>query len=113
MQESRIQGLARWGLSLTFEDLPGDVVERTKDLFLDTIGCCVAGRGHPAIHAILELSRKMGPADGPCELISFPLSKTSAAFAAMVNGACSHVVEQDDLHNSSMMHPVRLLPTRN
>jgi 2-methylcitrate dehydratase PrpD len=30
---------------------------------------------------------------------------------ALVNGASSHVVEQDDLHNSSMMHPVSWLPT--
>src|SRR5262249_7012947 len=31
--------------------------------------------------------------------------RTSPFLAALVNGAASHVVEQDDLHNSSVVHP--------
>jgi len=30
---------------------------------------------------------------------------TSPLFAALINGAASHFVEQDDLHNSSVLHP--------
>ena len=31
--------------------------------------------------------------------------RTSPFFAALINGAASHFVEQDDLHNSSVLHP--------
>ena len=48
----------------------------------------------------------MGPASGKSELVDASVGTTSAAFAALVNGAASHVVEQDDLHNSSIVHPV-------
>ena len=44
----------------------------------------------------------MGPASGKSEILSLGAT-TSAAFAAIVNGASSHVVEQDDLHNSSIV----------
>ena len=32
-----------------------------------------------------------------------------AAFAAMVNAAASHVVEQDDVHNASVFHPATVV----
>src|SRR5206468_8672504 len=32
-------------------------------------------------------------------------ARTSPFFAALVNGAASHVVEQDDVHNASVFHP--------
>jgi 2-methylcitrate dehydratase PrpD len=46
----------------------------------------------------------MGPADGPCEIL-ISRRGTSALFAAMVNAAASHYVEQDDVHNGSVFHP--------
>ena len=46
----------------------------------------------------------MGPADGPCELLG-SRRRTSPLFAALVNGAASHVVEQDDVHNEAVFHP--------
>ena len=103
---SRLHNLASWATKLRYEDVPPDVIERTKDFFLDTIACTLAGCDHAAIKALAELAKKMGPSSGSCEVIPFPDLKTSPAFAALINGACSHVVEQDDLHNSSMMHPV-------
>ena len=46
----------------------------------------------------------MGPADGPSELL-VSRRRSSPLFAALVNGASSHVVEQDDVHNGSVFHP--------
>jgi hypothetical protein len=108
VKPSRLHHLASWATTLRYEDIPPAVIERTKDFFLDTIACTLGGRDHSAIIALASLTRKIGPSWGPCEIIPFPDLKTIAAFAAMINDACSHVVEQDDLHNSSMMmHPVR------
>jgi 2-methylcitrate dehydratase PrpD len=49
----------------------------------------------------------MGPKSGTSEYF-FRQGTTSAAFAALVNGAASHVVELDDLNNAGIIHPVPL-----
>lgn len=104
---TRTENLVQWSASLRYKDLPDDVVQRTKDFFLDWLGCAVAGRAHPAVKAMERFARKMGPSDGKCELVDGSCKlTTSPMFASMVNGASSHVVEQDDLHNRSIMHPV-------
>ncbi|WP_421722538.1 MmgE/PrpD family protein [Alloalcanivorax xenomutans] len=50
----------------------------------------------------------MGPASGAVQNL-VDGTNTSAYFAALVNGAASHVVEQDDLHNSSVLHPATVV----
>lgn len=107
--ETRIQRLATWAANLRYSDIPPVVVQKTKDFFLDTLGCTIAGRHHPAVMAIARFAVQMGPANGKCELVDGDLKfTTSPAFASLINAASSHVVEQDDLHNSSIMHPVSL-----
>jgi 2-methylcitrate dehydratase PrpD len=50
----------------------------------------------------------MGPSDGKSEdFVNRRL--TSPVFAAMVNAASSHVVEQDDVHNGSVFHPAAVV----
>lgn len=110
--ETRTQRLATWAANLRYSDIPPEVVQKTKDFFLDTLGCTVAGRHHPAVTAMARFAVQMGPSNGKCELVDGDLKfTTSPAFASLVNGASSHVVEQDDLHNSSIMHPVSFRAT--
>ncbi|KAL4777987.1 hypothetical protein BJX76DRAFT_363155 [Aspergillus varians] len=106
---TRTRALVEWAVSLKFDNLPANVVDRTKDFFVDTLACTVAGRDHIAVTSMLEYAKKMGPADGKCEIVGVPGFRTSPAFASLVNGASAHVVEQDDLHNSSMMHPATII----
>jgi aconitate decarboxylase len=104
---TRTEHLATWAANLRYRDIPDDVVQKTKDFFLDTLGCAIAGRHHPAVNAMARFAVQMGPSNGKSELIDGALKfTTSPAFASLVNGASSHVVEQDDLHNRSIMHPV-------
>lgn len=105
---SRTEQLAAWSAGLRYEHLPPAVVAKTKDFFLDWYACAIGGRHHLAVQAIDAFAREMGPGEGPSELLHRP-GRTSAAFAALVNGAASHVVEQDDLHNSSMVHPATVV----
>ncbi|MCC3263724.1 MmgE/PrpD family protein, partial [Paenibacillus polymyxa] len=35
--------------------------------------------------------------------------RTTPLFAAMVNAAAAHVVEQDDVHNGSVFHPAAVV----
>ena len=50
----------------------------------------------------------MGPTEGACEVLPSGAT-TSALFAALINGAASHVVEQDDVHNGSVFHPATVI----
>lgn len=106
-QETRTDRLVNWAAELKYNDIPDDVVQRTKDFFLDTLGCAIAGRSHPAVSAMVRFAAQMGPSSGKSELIDGSQNvTTSPAFASLINAAASHVVEQDDLHNRSIMHPV-------
>jgi 2-methylcitrate dehydratase PrpD len=96
--------LASFLAGLRFEALPRPVVERAGELFLDWVGAALAGRGARPVRALERLAELMGPADGPSELL-VSRRRSSPLFAALVNGAASHVVEQDDLHNGSVFHP--------
>ena len=102
----RTANLVKWTSSLKYSSLPSDVVLRTKSFLLDTIACAIGGQSHPAVQSLLSFTKQMGPRDGKCEYL-FTGGTTSAAFAALVNGAASHVVELDDLNNAGMIHPVR------
>lgn len=96
--------LATFLAGLRFEDLPANVVRRAEDLFLDWLASALAGRTARPVRALEAIATTMGPADGPCEIL-VSRRRTSPFFAALVNGAASHVVEQDDVHNRSVFHP--------
>jgi 2-methylcitrate dehydratase PrpD len=100
--------LAPFLSALRFEDLPEEVVGRTKELFLDWLGCALAGKGASPVRILERFTQKMGPSEGPSEILVSRRS-TSPLFASLVNGASSHVVEQDDLHNGSVFHPATVV----
>ncbi|SDD89338.1 2-methylcitrate dehydratase PrpD [Cupriavidus sp. YR651] len=93
---------------LTLDDVPAPVIERTKDLFLDWIASAIAGKDAPAIRRIQEFAAAMGPRDGDAEVL-VDRRRTSPYFAALINAASSHVVEQDDVHNGSVLHPAAVV----
>ncbi|ESH85466.1 2-methylcitrate dehydratase [Cupriavidus sp. HPC(L)] len=92
----------------TLSDVPPSVVERTKDLFLDWIASALAGKDAPAVRRLQEFAVAMGPQQGPSEVL-VDRRRTSPWFAALVNAAASHVVEQDDVHNGSVLHPAAVV----
>ncbi len=89
---------------LSEDNIPNHVVVRAEELFLDWVGSALAGWTMPPIPLFDAFAKKMGPADGPSEILGNK-GTTSPWFAAFVNGASSHVAEQDDLHNASVLHP--------
>ncbi len=96
--------LATFASALRFEEVPGVVIARAEDLFFDWTASALAGKGARAVEAIERFARSMGPPAGPAEIL-IARRGTSPYFAAMVNAASSHVVEQDDVHNGSVFHP--------
>lgn len=100
--------LAEFLAGLRYEDLPTTVVEYTEELFLDWLGSALASQNRHPIPLFQRYARRMGPASGKSRVL-VDGSSTSAYFAALVNGASSHLVEQDDLHNSSVLHPATVV----
>ena len=96
--------LASFLSKLRYGDLPPAVIERTKELFGDWLGCATLGGGSQSVEALADFAMRMGPADGPCEI--FALRRHSSPyFAALLNGASSHLAEQDDIHRLAGIHP--------
>lgn len=101
---SPTQTLSAFLSAIRYEDLPQAVVARTEELFLDWFASALAGKGARPVAVIDGFAAAMGPRDGVAENL-LTRQRTSPLFAALVNGAASHFVEQDDLHNSSVLHP--------
>jgi 2-methylcitrate dehydratase PrpD len=100
--------LASFLALLRYEDVPLEAVERTKELFLDWFGSALAGRRERPVRILNRCASEMGPSEGPSEVL-ISRRRTTPLFAALVNGAASHVVEQDDLHNASVFHPATVV----
>ncbi len=94
--------LARWAASVTFRDLPDDVVAATKLRVMDVIGLALAGAetefGRSVHNAALALSTP-----GPCRILGFG-DRVGVSTAAFANGAFSQALEFDDTHNESIVH---------
>jgi 2-methylcitrate dehydratase PrpD len=102
------RSLAEFAAGLCYEKLPEPVITRTVELFLDWLGSSLAGRHSRPVNVLGDLADNMGPATGDAEIL--PLGRSSSPyFAAMINAASSHVVEQDDLHNGSVLHPATVV----
>ena len=98
------QALSEFLAALRYADLPQDVVARAKELFLDWFASALAGKAARPVQVLEKFTAQMGPASGPSEVLTSRM-RTSPMFAALINGAASHVVEQDDIHNGAVLHP--------
>jgi 2-methylcitrate dehydratase PrpD len=102
------QVLATFAAELKLADIPAPVLRRTEDLVLDWLGSVLAARTARPVRSIERFALAMGPAEGPSELLTARRT-TSPVFAALVNAAASHFVEQDDVHNGSVFHPAAVV----
>ncbi|AZE67458.1 2-methylcitrate dehydratase PrpD [Pseudomonas synxantha] len=102
------QALCRFLADLTYQQVPEPVLARIEELYLDWLASALASRGAHPIPLFERYAQKMGPSSGPAQVIVNGTG-TSAYFAALVNAASSHLVEQDDLHNSSVLHPATVV----
>jgi 2-methylcitrate dehydratase PrpD len=105
---SPTRSLCEFLAGFTFADVPLDVVRKTKELFVDWLGATLAGKDSGPVRAFTAFAARMGPGSGPSEILP-DRGSTSPLFAALVNGAASHVAEQDDVHNGSVFHPATVI----
>ena len=97
--------LAAWTVELGHDDIPPPVREQGVRTFVNWLGCAVGGAtprdGRP--RACGHRARFPGPATAhrarPRTSGSTPLN------AALVNGISSHVLDYDDTHLKTIIHP--------
>lgn len=95
---------------IRYENLDDQVVDRTKYLLLDFLGCAIRG----------SLSESSGPAlnaaqdhSSSCDAVPVigTTVKCEASFAALAIGIAAHSIELDDVVNSASLHPaVSVMP---
>ena len=94
--------LADFVEKVRYNTLPAEVVQMTKNCFLDWLGCVYAGRNDSGVKKMAEVAR-LSKGDNHSTVIPYR-EKNSAPFAALVNGAATHALEMDDVHRDSVVH---------
>jgi 2-methylcitrate dehydratase PrpD len=94
--------LAAWVSSLTFDDLPRDVVAATKLRMLDVMGLALAGWETPFGRATAAAAVALSP-PGPSRILGAG-DRVSVSAAAFANASCAQALEFDDTHNESIVH---------
>jgi len=104
MFEPTISGrLGAFLARLSYRDLSQSQVNKLKIYFLDWLGSAIAGKTEKPVQIILDVIRDLGGT--PESTLIADQSRGNCLLAALANGASSHVVEMDDLHRESILHP--------
>ena len=95
--------LASWIVNTTWEDVPQSArYEAVRSVF-NWVGCCLGGARHEtterAIAALAEFSGK------PEAMILGRSERLDIMHAALMNGITSHVLDYDDTHLDTIIHP--------
>lgn len=91
-------------VSTEFDDLPSEVVHKTKRFFLNHLGCVLGGKVDAVGDVVVKLVSQLGGAE-QSSIIGYGL-KTSCTNAALANGIIGYALEQNDDHKVANMHPV-------
>ncbi len=95
--------LADFIVGSRFEDLPSDVRAEAARTLVNWAGGCVGGAAHEALEAI---RRAVGPFSGPpVAAVLGRAGRTDPLTAALLNGASAAVLDFDDTHLRTVIHP--------
>ena len=96
--------LAEFAAELSYDDLPAEVVQRTKLLIYDITGVMVRAR-HDAesTKSMIAAVERLGLASGECSVFGDRRAYAPTA-AALVNGTLAHSLDFDDTHAAASLH---------
>ena len=94
LKMSAVRKIAEYVFHFNFQDIPGDVIHRTKRIVLDTLGCAIGGYDSESRFAIEEYIKESGH---PEEATVFGSGlKTSCLNATLANGAMVRYLDYND-----------------
>jgi 2-methylcitrate dehydratase PrpD len=86
----------------TYADLPVSIIAETERSILDWLGSALSGAIEPPARFVQQVVARFGTSN---ESTMFASGRSSAAGAALANGVASHILELDDVHKTSTLHP--------
>ena len=103
MKMQATKSLAQFSSGLKYEDLPSKTVRMAKQCILDWMGVAIRGsQERPA--KILQETILAADNGTNASVLSGTRRCAAAMNAAFLNGAASHTLDFDDLHNASIIH---------
>ncbi|MBI4190430.1 MAG: MmgE/PrpD family protein [Betaproteobacteria bacterium] len=102
MTQTIAERLAQFSESLQFDDIPPEVIDKTKRLALDTIGVCIGSTQIDFGKSALKLVARWGGAREATMIGR--RAKVPAHNAALCNGILGHGQDYDDTHTESVVH---------
>lgn len=94
MSKQIIETLAQFAVETKFSDLPDPVVEESKRLLLDSIGCAIGGHHSPKGRIGVDYGRILGATSGEATIIGSPY-RSSVFGAAYANGELINALDFD------------------
>ena len=103
--------LAKFASDIKYKDLSNDVIDMAKKCIMDYMGVAIAGCDkEPSLIWGKLIDKLHSRNEAAIWRPGYP--KTNYLYAACINAAYGHVLDMDDLHNSSIVHPgVITIPT--
>jgi len=98
------QELVKYCSGLRFSQLPEEVIDRVKYLFLDFIGVACRGSQEDSSKTIYRFVRETIQGFQNGEIIGTK-QKAPYLYAALANGTSAHAIEMDDVNNEASLHP--------
>lgn len=86
-----------------WNDLPETVRHEGLRSFVNWLGCAVGGAPHPGVAQALRAATAFGGA--PRATVLGLKRRADPMAAALVNGVASHVLDFDDTHDGTLIHP--------
>lgn len=103
MRNEVTQTLTRFVLRTRFEDLPAEVRHEAERTLINWIGCAIGGAAHETVSRAIDA---LAPFFGPPQATLFGRhERADILHAALLNGISSHVLDFDDTHIETAIHP--------
>lgn len=97
------RALAEWIVDCDLEKIPAEVQREGVRTFVNWLGCAVGGARHETVDRALAA---VTPFSGqPTSTVLGRGEKLDALHAALLNGITSHVLDYDDTHLKTIIHP--------
>jgi len=98
------EALARTLATLRYDDLSVETRVHARQFFLDWLACCLRGAGEPAPGILAHAVADEASGTATATVFGAHPRRAPAGIAALLNGAASHTLDMDDLHNASIIH---------
>lgn len=99
--------LADFILNIRYENIPDVVVQRAKELMLDSFGTAIAASNEECVLNAFKTFKNLSTEKNTPVWINE--QKLDPIYAAMLNGIASHALDFDDTHTEAILHASAIL----